>query len=67
MTNVLVAGAPATIAANRRPIEERRMPPLVGNRHRPGGSLLSADACLGLLLCRDADLCLLIIVELHLL
>jgi hypothetical protein len=43
------------------------MPPTVRHCHRSGGSLLCASACLGLLLCHDTGLCLLIGVGLCLL
>jgi hypothetical protein len=48
------------IAASRHPVEQGWMPPLVRHHHQPGGSLLCAGAFLGLLLCHDTDLCLLI-------
>jgi hypothetical protein len=41
------------LAANCRSIAYQRMPPLVGNPHRPGESLLCASACLDLLLYHD--------------
>jgi hypothetical protein len=47
---------PAVITASHHPIEQRWMPPPVGHLHRPGVSLTCAGACLGLLLCHDADL-----------
>jgi hypothetical protein len=56
MLNVLAVGAPAVITANCHPAEQGRMPPcLAGHRRRLGESLLCADACLGLLLCRDTE------------
>jgi hypothetical protein len=68
MPNVPTAGAPATITASPRPVEQGRAPPsLAGDHHRPGESLLCAGACLGLLHCRDADFCLLIGIGLRLL
>jgi hypothetical protein len=61
MANVSVVGAPIAITASRRPVEQGRMPPsLVGHRRQPGESLLYADACLGLLLCRHGGFCLFI-------
>jgi hypothetical protein len=67
MANVLAVGAPTTIAASRRPIEHGRTPPPVRRFHQPGGSSLYASACLGMLYCRDAGLCLSIGAGLHLL
>jgi hypothetical protein len=60
MTNVLVVGAPTTMATSRGPVEQGGTPPPVRPRHRSGGSLLYAGACLGLLPYCDASLCLLI-------
>jgi hypothetical protein len=67
MVEVFVAGAPTAIVASCRPVVQGWMPPLVGPHHRPGKSLLCAGACLGLLLYRDAEFCLLIGIGLHLL
>jgi hypothetical protein len=43
------------------------MTPPVGCHHQSCGFLLCAGTCLGLLFCREAGLCLLIVVGLHLL
>jgi hypothetical protein len=59
-TNTPTAGAPAAIAASRCSIEQGQTPPLVEHRRQPSESLLYAGACLGLLLCRDTILYLLI-------
>jgi hypothetical protein len=67
MVDVPIVGAPATIIASYRPIAQGRAPPPVGHHHRLGESSSYADACLGLLLCHDTDLCLLIGVGPHLL
>jgi hypothetical protein len=68
MANTPAAGAPAAITASHHPVEQRRMPPsLAGHCRRPGESLLCANACLGLLLCRDAGFYLLIGIGLCLL
>jgi hypothetical protein len=56
MTNVLMAGAPNMITANRHLIERGRMSPPVGHHHYSGEFLLCVVACLGLLLHRDVDL-----------
>jgi hypothetical protein len=58
---------PTTIVASCRPIAQRWMPALVRHRRWPGESLLHAGARLGLPLCCDAGLCLLIHVGLYLL
>jgi hypothetical protein len=47
---VLVVGAPATMAANRHPVEQGWMPPPVMHRHRSCELLCYDGACLGLLL-----------------
>jgi hypothetical protein len=68
MVNVPVAEARTMIIASRRPVEQGRTPPsLPGHHSRSGESLLSADACLGLLLYHDTSFCLLIGVGHHLL
>jgi hypothetical protein len=64
--NVLATGDLTAIATSRRPIKQGWAPPPVRHRHRLGGSLLYAGAFLGLLLCRDVGLRLLIGVGLHL-
>jgi hypothetical protein len=50
MLNIRVVGGPTTIAANHRPVEQGQTPSSVGHHCRSGGYLLSAGACLGLLL-----------------
>jgi hypothetical protein len=50
MASIRVAGAPATMATSRRPIEQGWTPPPVVCRHWLRGFLLCASACLGLLL-----------------
>jgi hypothetical protein len=64
--NVLAAGDLTAIATSRHPITQGQTPPPVRHRHRSGGSLLYVGICLGLLLCHDASLHLLIGVGLHL-
>jgi hypothetical protein len=56
MADILAARVPTVIAANRRPIEQVWMPPLVEHRCRSGGSLPYVSACLGLLLYCDIGL-----------
>jgi hypothetical protein len=55
-----MAGALATMIASRHPTGQGRTPPAARHYHCSGESLLCAVACLGLLLRRDAYLCLLI-------
>jgi hypothetical protein len=67
MANVPMARAPAVITTNRRPTEQGQTPPsLARHQHQPGESLLCGEGCLGFLLCRDANFCLLIGVGLRL-
>jgi hypothetical protein len=47
MAGVPVAGPPDAITVSHRSIAQGQMPPLVDHRHRPGESLLYADARLG--------------------
>jgi hypothetical protein len=56
MANVHGAGDPAMVAAGHHPIKQGQMPPPVRHHHQSGGSLLCADACLGLLHFCDASL-----------
>jgi hypothetical protein len=67
MASIPVAGATTAITTSCHPITQGWTPPLARPHHRLGESLLLIDAHLGLLLCRDADFCLLIGVGLHLL
>jgi hypothetical protein len=67
MADVPIVGAHATIATICHPVMQGWTPPLVGPRRRPGESLLYASTRLGLLLCHDAGICLLIVLGLHLL
>jgi hypothetical protein len=67
MASIPVAGATTAITTSCHPITQGWTPPLARPHHRPGESLLLIDAHLGLLLCHDADFCLLIGVGLHLL
>jgi hypothetical protein len=59
-TNVLVAVAPTMMTVRPHPTEQGRMPLPAKSRHWSNESLLYAMAHLGLLLCRDTDLYLLI-------
>jgi hypothetical protein len=61
MANVPTAGSPTVITTNCHPVEQGWMPPSLTGRHRrPSESLLCVGACLGLLLCHDAEFSLLI-------
>jgi hypothetical protein len=60
MVDVPATGALIVIVANRHTIAQGQTPPLVGHRRWPSESLLHAGACLSLLICHDANLCLLI-------
>jgi hypothetical protein len=66
-TDAPTVGALATIIVSCCPAAYWRMPPLVGHPYRPGESLLYVDACLGILLYRDANFYLLIGIGPHLL
>jgi hypothetical protein len=55
-----VVGVPIMIAAHRHPIMQGWAPPVVRHCQQPCESLSCADAHLGLLLCCDTSLCLLI-------
>jgi hypothetical protein len=50
------ASRPAQPTIMAQPATGRLLPPLVGHHRRPGESSSCADACLGLLLGRDAGL-----------
>jgi hypothetical protein len=60
MVDAHAVGAPTAITASCHPVAQGWAPPLVSHRRQSGEFLSYADACLGLLLCRDANLCLLI-------
>jgi hypothetical protein len=65
LVGVIAADAPAVgvsvvIAARRCPVVQRRALPLVWHCRRPGESSSCVDAHLGLVLTRDAGICLLI-------
>jgi hypothetical protein len=66
MANILATRAPTVTVASRHPVEQRWMPPPMRHCYQSGGFLLCVGACLGLLLCCDADLCSLIVVGLYL-
>jgi hypothetical protein len=61
------APPPATMTVSCRPVEQGRMPPPTGPRHRPGGVLLYIGDCLCFASCHGTDLRLLICVGLLLL
>jgi hypothetical protein len=60
MTNAPTMGVPVVAITHHRLVARGRVPPVVMNHCWLGESSFCADAHLGLLLCRDADLCLLI-------